>query len=1299
MSSKRLDERFELEARIGSGGMGEVFRARDPATGEVVAVKILPGSQGPLAERFTREIEMLAELEHPGIVRYISHGVTPAGEPFLVMEWLDGEVVRARLERGALPVADAITLATRVAGALGAVHARGIVHRDLNPSNLFLPGGRVDQVKVLDFGIAQWHGRSQLTRTGMLLGTPGYMAPEQARTGGVIDSRADVFALGCVLFHCLTGVAPFEGADTAVVLAKILFGAPPRLRERWPDAPADLDALLARMLAHEPARRPIDGAELAAALASLGPAIPGLAPAPPDRDRDTAPLGFRGGERRLRAVVMLGTTGEDGEDGGTALRQAARSCGGHLEQLADGSMVVVLDVDGQVATDQAAQAARCALALRAIAGRRPLAIAMGRSEASGLLPGADAIDRASRLVTEASAAPGAPPPIALDEISAGLLDARFDVIERHGQLVLCGERPLVQGARTLLGRPTSCVGRDWELGALRGICDECIDDGEARVALVTAAAGMGKSRLGAELVGRVRERHPQIAIWVGRGDSLRAGSTLDLLAQALRDALGIREGEPLAERTDRIRARVAERTPPRDRRRVAEFLGELIGTPFPADDDAGAALRAARQDAQLMSDQMRRAWLDFLRAETSAHPVLVLLDDLHWGDFGTVRFIDAALRERADLPWMVLALARPEVFEVFPRLWDRPGVQAIRLEALGRKASERLIRQVLGDRTGKDTVERLARQADGNAFYLEELIRTAAEGKGAGKDAALPETVLAMVETRLARLPFEARRVLRVASVFGEVCWEDGAIALLDGIMPAPVVAEWVGRLVEHELLAVRPDSRFPGERELAFRHALLREGAHATLTADDERLMHRLAGEWLERHGEADPMVLAGHFERGGDGATAARHYLRATQQAMQFLDYQVAMARAALGLACAPPSELRIALLGFRCESATGAQQGSLDEAEELLRLAAPGSVPWAQAMIAYNAGMLRAGRDEEVLASIARLHDVTPAPDAAGAMSLALFLGVMFLDLLGQVRQGTALEQSFLPIVRARGDQEPLVQRWWHTIVADRAAYAYDDPWTALQHTAALQDIFDAIGGELIFVSVQLHRGMNQWYLGALEPAAQVLEAIPVGDTSLGAASSLRRLVLSWLYADLGALAQARALATQLAESGRAHHNRLEEGRGRWVLAEVLRRDGDLDGADREIQIALARGVPLEQPGARATLAALRLAQGRAEEALAAAQDAMARSEAIGGCGLFRGAFMRLAHAEALHATGAHDAAARAIADARARLLAIADKISDPDYKASFLERVPENARTLTLANAWRGDSTPSRHAPST
>jgi hypothetical protein len=808
--------------------------------------------------------------------------------------------------------------------------------------------------------------------------------------------------------------------------------------------------------------------------------------------------------------------------------------------------------------------------------------------------------------------------------------------------------------------------------------------------IVTAAAGIGKSRLAAEFIARIPQRDQPVAVWVGRGDSLRAGSTLDLLAQALRGALGIREGEPLAERTGRIRARVAEHVPPRDQRRVAEFLGELVGAPFPADDDAGAALRAARQDAQLMSDQVRRAWLDFLGAEASAHPVLVLLDDLQWGDFGTVRFIDDALRERADRSWMVLALARPEVFEVFPRLWDRPGIQAIRLEPLGRKASERLIRQVLGDRARRDTVERLARQADGNAFYLEELIRTAAEGKAAGKTATLPETVLAMVETRLARLPLEARRVLRAASVFGEVCWEDGAIAVLDGIMPAPLVAEWIGRLVEHELLAMRPDSRFPGERELAFRHALLREGAYATLTDDDRGLGHRRAGDWLERHGETNPMVLAGHFERGSDRDRAARHYLRAAQQAIQILDPQAAMERAALGLACAPPTELRIALLGVRCEAGQAVYQIPMDDGEEVLRLAPPGSVPWAQALFAYNMGLTLAERFEERQAAIAQLHDIIPAPDAAGSVASNFASGTFFLDLIGRIAEGNALEASFEKFIRTHAEQEPLAWKWWNAPRGLRCAHAHDDPWAGLQHSAALEPIYDAIGGELTLVYARLLCAKNQWYLGALAPAVLTLEAVPVADTSAGIVGTLRRIVLAWLYTDRGELARARALAAEIVESGRAHKNRQEEARGRWALAEALRRDGDLAGADREIEIAGAIAVPLDQPGVRATLSAVRLAQGRAGEALVAAEDAMARITAMGGCGLFRGAFVRLAHAEALHATGAHDTARRAIAGARARLQVIAEKIADPNYKASFLEDVPENARTLALANAWLGDA---------
>src|SRR5262249_43566862 len=149
---------------------------------------------------------------------------------------------------------------------------------------------------------------------------------------------------------------------------------------------------------------------------------------------------------------------------------------------------------------------------------------------------------------------------------------------------------------------------------------------------------------------------------------------------------------------------------------VAEFLGEIVGTPFP--EEESASLRAARQDAQLMGDQTRRAWVDFLGAACSDKPLLLMLEDLHWGDLPTVRFVDEALRRLKGRPWMVLALARSEVHDVFPKLWAKRDVQEIRLRELSAKASARLVRQVLGDEVSGETVERLVAQADGNAFYL-----------------------------------------------------------------------------------------------------------------------------------------------------------------------------------------------------------------------------------------------------------------------------------------------------------------------------------------------------------------------------------------------------------------------------------------------------------------------------------------------------------------------------------------------------------------------------------------------------
>src|SRR5262249_27498339 len=156
--------------------------------------------------------QVLATIRHPGIVRYIAYGTTSTGEPYLVLSWLEGETLLDRLKRQGLTLPETLSLGGRIATALGAVHQRRVVHRDIKPSNLFLPGGAVDQVTLIDFGIARLAAaREQLTMPGGMLGTPGYVAPEQARGDPSVDARADVFSLGCVLYRCLTGRGAFQG--------------------------------------------------------------------------------------------------------------------------------------------------------------------------------------------------------------------------------------------------------------------------------------------------------------------------------------------------------------------------------------------------------------------------------------------------------------------------------------------------------------------------------------------------------------------------------------------------------------------------------------------------------------------------------------------------------------------------------------------------------------------------------------------------------------------------------------------------------------------------------------------------------------------------------------------------------------------------------------------------------------------------------------------------------------------------------------------------------------------------------
>ncbi|MCA9610693.1 MAG: serine/threonine protein kinase, partial [Myxococcales bacterium] len=265
-----LVERFRLRSVAGRGGMGTVYRADDLTTGAPVALKLLDGDAAIDAARFDREARVLDALRHPNVVRYVDHGLSGDGRVFLAMEWLEGAPLDGWLASTTPTVDEALAIVRGAAAGLGAAHAKGIVHRDVKPANLFLVGRDPGHVKVIDFGIARdVAAGNTLTQSGTVVGTPYYMAPEQARARGGVGPACDVYGLGAVLYQLLTGRPPFVSESMMAVLAAILMETPVDVRTRAPERaiPDVVAGLVQELLAKEPGERPRDGDALAERLA------------------------------------------------------------------------------------------------------------------------------------------------------------------------------------------------------------------------------------------------------------------------------------------------------------------------------------------------------------------------------------------------------------------------------------------------------------------------------------------------------------------------------------------------------------------------------------------------------------------------------------------------------------------------------------------------------------------------------------------------------------------------------------------------------------------------------------------------------------------------------------------------------------------------------------------------------------------------------------------------------------------------------------------------------------------------
>lgn len=1285
--------------------MGLVFLARDEQTGLPVALKVLQSpDHSAAARRFAREAEILNSLRHPRVVSYVAYGVFE-GQPFLAMEWLEGEDLAKRLATKPLRLTEALQVLQSSAEALAVAHAQGIVHRDLKPSNLFLRAGQPWNVVVLDFGLAHISAASQfVTGSDTVLGTPTYMAPEQASSDKDLSPAADIFSLGCVFYECLTGYSPFQARHWAAVLAKILFSKPPPLRALRPDIPAELGALVERMLAKDPRQRLTDGRHVLQALVTLEP-MPDLDPPGPKSslagpEPESKAMFFHGAdfsEKQLVSVLLatartpLELASTPSLEGAGLVRQYIQvlvknlqTPGVSITLLADGSLLVTFVLERGTATDQAALAARCALSALERWPDSVVALATGLSLRGHDHPVGEVMDRAGELLQKAMQLPSTSQ-VLVDDTTMGLLSSPFQVEKvSSGTFLLSGAALSVDESRLLLGRPTPCVGREQELALLELAFTSCVEDSSARALLVTALAGAGKSRLRHELLRRLQRQPQPPLVLLGRGDPMNATVAYGLVGQAVRRLCEVVDGEPADARLATLTQRLTRYLPVEQHQETVEFLGELCAVPLL--QEVSPRLRAARQDPRLMSGQMTRALVTWLKAEAAQSPVLLVLEDLHWSDGPSILLVEGVLRELAESPLMVLALSQPDVKELFPRLWGQY-LQEVPLRALSQKASARLVREVLGAQTPEAVVARMVEMAAGNALFLEELIRSAAEGHGDGA----PLSVLAMLQSRLQRLDPEARRVILAASIFGRTFWEGGVQAVLADTMASGALARGLNQLVELEFVQVQPGSRFPGEVEYRFHHALVRDAAYNLASENLLATGHMQAGRWLEATGESAPIVLAEHYKRGGEKQKALRFFIMACQQncERQRSDPKGAQQCLEAALACEPTGQALTALEILDADISFWRNDFSrtLALSNKLLPQLREGSGAWMQivgSLILMNA---MGGRLQEAGELGRRLLAVDPAPEATN-------LYIEALAFLGGTYQWTGHPSQAMPVLERQAQiamegsaREDFAYGWWRLgqgqMEYDRGTHL----WRSRRAAEDSMEAFAKIGEERNHL---LPRTLLVQVLVALGEIPRALELMNEGL----ARAQYFTLAGTWFQvhmarvlsgdADAGLQEKARLLALLVREEDKA--NPYHQGLAAEALARVAMKQGALAEAEawaREA-FALLAPFPVFQLSACNVLSAVLLAQGRSRESRQQAEQGGHLLQQQGGAGS-AAVGVWLALAETCEAQADDAGAMEALRRALGCLLLRLEDLPDAAARQRFLHHVPENVRVLQLAQS--------------
>jgi tetratricopeptide (TPR) repeat protein len=1276
-----LGGRFVVEREVGRGGVGIVYRARDEVTGQNVALKVIAiaGVDAGEEARFHREGRLLAGLTHPGIVRLVAFGQLDDGQPFVAMEWLDGEDVAQRIKRKPLTLSQALEVAASVADALHAAHATGIVHRDVKPSNVFLlraDDAGVPQTRLVDFGVASADD-AKLTRTGAIIGTPAYMAPEQARGDTEVDARADLYGLGATLFEMIAGRPPHVGPTPIAILARLVTTPAPRLCEVYPDAPLSLDELMSTLLATQPQDRPASGADVARELRRIVTELSSsveVARGIPDGDPQSFGSGVLSSTRNAggtRMVTSILATQVPKGAPRQRLLAHLRSRGADATELGGDAIVAHLGARKALG-DEAARAID--LAFRLAKSNASVGIATGRTRVDRTRPTGEVVDRAAALAHAATRGQ-----VLADTTTSELARGRYEFQMRSDGTSIVGEA--VRGKRDQVGG-APFVGREGEMGQVVEAFERCVEDKTPVIATVSGAPGLGKTRLRREAISRIASHPSAPRIVLARCETFAKSHTLGVVADIARGLVGLpkaAEVKDALEATQRLVETGGITVSPQGLELVARLIANEA---LPLVDDG----RGSR-------DALWIALTDITVGLTKNGPIALSVEDAQWADAESLAWIDHAMGRAAGRPVFVFVTARPTMWRDDPKRFAGRDHVRLELRPLGRKTIKAIARAMLGERAtgdaGEQLTEFIATQAAGSPLFAEELARLAAKGQ----DATSAPTIEAAIQVHLDALDDATRDAAIKLSVLGMVGWDAGLSAL--GV---PNAADSLRTLASSEVLFEQATSRFKDTREWAFKHALMREVAYASLGEDALRSAHARAGHWLAKMGEDDATV-ARHLELGGESIEAAGYLEKAARRSLaaNALSEAVSLVERALAFAEEKPEQFSRAQVLDEAWARLDARAGERDTAVRAMETSVydqASAVRAAGARVRYEdacgGGPDTSARIEQVRldAQSAGLADEEARCAAALAARYAF---------AGDLDKAADVAEHLLTISQKHGIAGAAVDAWQTFAVVRQAR---GEVGAALEARRSAASAASAANLKTREATITINVGFALTAVGAKNEARLAIESGIAFAQAIGSPGTVRHgqmNLLCWTatfgadHAHDALLEEPRATADAAIAGSWVPHDRATLGVLYYRGAEHLRSDSatSADHARTLLRIA-AQGYRATKmldvvPVALGLWAEAERRCGQPQRARELAREAVAMMEG-GSPSLLNEAPIFLALHDACVDLGEQVEAKDAIARGLPRLVTRVQGLAGTPYALGFLTQLAPNAGLLAAAKTY-------------